>query len=166
MMQKVDITGVMLDEKSKVPIVVLKNLIDDRKIAIALGIMEASAIASAIQNIKFDRPMTHDLFKNFISMLNIAVSKVEVTDIRDGAYYSKIYFISKDRIFYMDARPSDAVVLALKFDAPIFVDEKVFEKYNYSFSNYKIFNLDKTNEKKLSQYLMTLPEGAFGRYKI
>jgi uncharacterized protein len=166
MMHKVNIAGVMLDQASKTPIVVLKNLDDDKSIPIWLGITEASAIASAIQNIKFDRPMTHDLFKNFISLLNVAVSKVELTDIKNKTCYSKIYFNSKEQIFQMDARPSDAIALALRFNAPIFVDEKIFEK-SKPILNTKTSNINGAlNEEKLSKYLKNLPEQAFGKYKI
>jgi bifunctional DNase/RNase len=72
--------------------------------------------------------MTHDLFKNFTEMLDISVAKVEVCDLRENTFYARIYFVSEKNNFDMDARPSDAIALALRYDAPIFVEDSVMQK--------------------------------------
>ena len=128
MLRKVSIAGMTMDPASNTPIIILKSEEDDQAIPIWIGLLEATSIASALQNIQFDRPMTHDLFKNFIKNMNIEVSKIEVCDLKDNTYYAKIYFTSEDKSFSMDSRPSDAIAIALRFKAPIYVDDKIIEK--------------------------------------
>ena len=109
--------------------------------------------------------MTHDLFKNFSEILDITVVKVEVCDLKDSTFYARIYFQSKDSHFDMDARPSDAIALALRFDAPIFVDEIVMEKSKMNKEDVEI--LDESEEgKKWADYLENLSPDDFGKYKI
>ena len=128
MLHKVSIAGMTMDPASNTPIIILKSEEDDRAIPIWIGLLEATAIASAIQNIKFDRPMTHDLFKNFVVSLDMSVSKIEVCDLKDNTFFAKIYFTSDLKKFSMDARPSDAIAIALGAEVPIFVEEDVLHR--------------------------------------
>ncbi|MBW1642490.1 MAG: bifunctional nuclease family protein [Deltaproteobacteria bacterium] len=165
MLHKVSIAGLTIDKASNTPIVILKTEEDDRAIPIWIGLLEATSIASALQNVKFDRPMTHDLFKNFTDTINTSVSKVEVCDLKDNTFYAKIYFTSEEKSFSMDARPSDAIALALRYEAPIFVDEKVIEKSKIVDDIAEIH--DKSEEgKKLAEYLANLSPEDFGKYKV
>ena len=113
MLHKATIAGLAIDPTSNTPIIILKTEEQDRTIPIWIGLLEATSIASALQNMEFERPMTHDLFKNFSEYLEIAVTKVEVCDLRDNTFYALIHFLSKDKAFTMDARPSDAIALAV-----------------------------------------------------
>ena len=163
MLHKVTIAGLTMDPASNTPIVILKSEDDDQAIPIWIGLLEATSIASALQNIKFDRPMTHDLFKNFSEMLNIKVSKVEVCDLRNNTFYARIHFISGDDTFDMDARPSDAIAIALRFKAPIFVDDKVVEK-SKTIERPEAEIVDKSEEgKKWADYLESLNPEDFGK---
>jgi len=165
MLHKVSIAGLTIDTASNTPIIILKTEEDDRAIPIWIGLLEATSIASALQNIKFDRPMTHDLFKNFTDTINTSVSKVEVCDLKDNTFYAKIYFTSEEKSFSIDARPSDAIALALRYEAPIFVDEKVIEKSKIGDDIAEIH--DKSEEgKKLAEYLANLSPEDFGKYKV
>ncbi|MBW1845778.1 MAG: bifunctional nuclease family protein [Deltaproteobacteria bacterium] len=165
MLHKVSIAGLTIDKASNTPIIILKTEEDDRAIPIWIGLLEATSIASALQNVKFDRPMTHDLFKNFTDTINTSVSKVEVCDLKDNTFYAKIYFTSEEKSFSMDARPSDAIALALRYEAPIFVDEKVIEKSKIVDDIAEIH--DKSEEgKKLAEYLANLSPEDFGKYKV
>ena len=128
MLHEVSIAGLTMDPTSNTPIIILKLIKGDQAIPIWIGLLEATSIASALQNIQFDRPMTHDLFKNFLDNIEIGVSRIEVCDLKDNTFYAKIYFDSKERSFSMDARPSDAIAIALRFKAPIYLDDKVIEK--------------------------------------
>ena len=119
MLHEVNIAGMTMDPTSNTPIIILKLVNGEQAIPIWIGLLEATSIASALRNIKFDRPMTHDLFKNFVEGLNIDVAKVEVCDLKDNTFYAKIYFMSEAKNFSMDARPSDAIAIALRFQAPI-----------------------------------------------
>jgi bifunctional DNase/RNase len=165
MLHKVSIAGLTIDTASNTPIIILKTEEDDRAIPIWIGLLEATSIASALQNIKFDRPMTHDLFKNFTDTINTSITKVEVCDLKDNTFYAKIYFTSEDKSFSIDARPSDAIALALRYEAPIFVDEKVIEKSKIGDDIAEIH--DKSEEgKKLAEYLSNLSPEDFGKYKV
>ncbi|MCP4747859.1 MAG: bifunctional nuclease family protein [Desulfobacteraceae bacterium] len=165
MLLKATIAGLAIDPASNTPIIVLKTDEQDQTIPIWIGLLEATSIASALQNIEFERPMTHDLFKNFSDHLNIGVSRVEVCDLRDNTFYALIYFDTDNQTFTMDARPSDAIAIALRFKAPIFVDDKVIEKSKTGHG--KAEALDKSEEgKKWTEYLEKLSPEDFGKYKI
>ncbi len=165
MLHKVTIAGLIMDPASNTPIILLKIVDDDRTIPIWIGLLEATSIASAIQNIEFDRPMTHDLFKNFTDVLNINVSKVEVNDLKDNTYYATIHFASQEKAFTMDSRPSDAIAIAVRLHAPIFVDDKVIQKSKTGEEISEV--LDKSEEgKKWAEYLEKLNPEDFGKYKI
>jgi uncharacterized protein len=165
MLHEVNIASMAIDPTSNTPILILKSVKGDQAVPIWIGLLEATSIASALRDIKFDRPMTHDLFKNFIDSLDMVVSKVEVCDLKDNTFYAKIYFVSQERSFDMDARPSDAIAIALRFHAPIYVHDKIFEKSQMTESDYEMIN--KTEEgKKWAEYLENLSPEDFGKYKI
>jgi len=165
MLHKVTIAGLVMDPASNTPIIILKIVEDDRTIPIWIGLLEATSIASAIQNIEFDRPMTHDLFKNFTDILNINVSKIEVNDLKDNTYYATIHFASQEKTFTMDSRPSDAIAIAVRLHAPIYVDDRVIQKSKVGEGISEA--LDKSEEgKKWAEYLEKLNPEDFGKYKI
>jgi bifunctional DNase/RNase len=165
MLHKASIAGLAMDPASNTPIVLLKTGENEEVIPIWIGLLEATSIASALKKIKFDRPMTHDLFKNFAGMMDISVSKIEVCDIRDNTYYAQIYFTGEAGEMTMDARPSDAIALALRFDAPIFVDEKVIQKSQRVETDGEA--ADESEEgQKWAEYLKNLSPEDFGKYKV
>lgn len=165
MLHEVNIASMAIDPTSNTPIIILKSVKGDQAVPIWIGLLEATSIASALRDIKFDRPMTHDLFKNFIDNLEMVVSKVEVCDLKDNTFYARIYFVSKDKSFDMDARPSDAIAIALRFGAPIYVDDKIFDKSQMVEGDYEILN--KTEDgKKWAEYLENLNPEDFGKYKV
>ena len=165
MLHKVNIAGMTIDPTSNTPIIILKSEETEQAIPIWIGLLEATSIASALQNIQFERPMTHDLFKNFTELLNIFVERVEVCDLKDNTFFARIYFTSKEKNFSMDARPSDAIAIALRFKAPIFVDESVIEKSKASDKDAEV--LDESEEgKKWAEYLEKLNPEDFGKYKV
>jgi len=165
MLHEVTIASMAIDPTSNTPIIILKSVKGDQAVPIWIGLLEATSIASALRNIKFDRPMTHDLFKNFIDNLEMVVSKVEVCDLKDNTFYARIYFVSEEKSFNMDARPSDAIAIALRFGAPIYVDEKIFEKSQMVEGDYEILNKSEEG-KKWAEYLENLNPEDFGKYKI
>jgi len=165
MLLKVSIAGLTIDPASNTPIVILKSDEDDKAIPIWIGLLEATSIASTLQNIKFERPMTHDLFKNFTDLLDIKMEKVEVCDLKNNTFYARIHFIYEKGNFIMDARPSDAIALALRYKAPIYVDDTVIEKSKMSDDHTEI--IDNSEEgKKWAEYLEKLSPEDFGRYKV
>lgn len=165
MLHKASIAGLTIDPASNTPIIILKTEDEKSAIPIWIGLLEATSIASALQNIEFERPMTHDLFKNFTEQMNIAVTKVEVCDLRDNTFFALIHFDGDNASFTMDARPSDAIAIALRFKAPIYVDDKVITKSRQTDGDVEI--LDTSEEgKKWAEYLEKLSPEDFGKYKV
>ncbi|MBW2482725.1 MAG: bifunctional nuclease family protein [Deltaproteobacteria bacterium] len=165
MLHKVSIAGLTMDPASNTPIIILKSDDDEQAVPIWIGLLEATSIASALQNIKYDRPMTHDLLKNFADTLEISIVKVEVCDLKDNTFYARIYFVSKDQSFDIDARPSDAIALALRFKAPIYVEDSVMQKSKLSDADAEVADTSEDG-KKWADYLANLSPDDFGKYKV
>jgi hypothetical protein len=165
MLRKVNIAGLTMDPTSNTPIIILKTEDDEQAVPIWIGLLEATSIASALQNIKYERPMTHDLFKNFSERLEISISKIEVCDLKDNTFFARIYFVSKEGGFDMDARPSDAIALALRFQAPIFVDDSVIQHSKLRDGDVEIADTSEEG-KKWAEYLEKLSTDDFGKYKV
>ena len=165
MLHKVSIAGLTMDPASNTPIIILKSEEGEQAVPIWIGLLEATSIASALQNIKYDRPMTHDLLKNFADNLQISIVKVEVCDLKDNTFYARIYFVSKDQSFDIDARPSDAIALALRFKAPIYVEDSVMQKSKISDGEAEVVDTSEEG-KKWADYLANLSSDDFGKYKV
>ena len=164
MLQRMRIAGLTLDPDSNTPIVILKSIEDDRTLNIWIGLMEATSIAAALQNISFERPMTHDLFKNFLDLHHFQIAMVEVCDLQDNTFYSRIHFSQGEKRFSMDARPSDAIAMALRFQSPICVDDSVLEKVKSGTEGEAADKID--DGEKWAEYLKKLSADDFGKYKI
>lgn len=119
--------GLTLDPVTKTPIVILKDTDNKLNLPIWIGLMEATAMATELEGIKMARPMTHDLLRTMVDTLGGVVESVEVTDLKDSTYYAVIYLEVGGRKVSVDARPSDAISLALRAKSPIFVAKKVLE---------------------------------------
>jgi bifunctional DNase/RNase len=123
---EVKIRGLMMDPSSGTPIIILKDVNSETMLPIWVGAYEANAIALEIEKISPQRPMTHDLLRNVILEMGASVERVVVTELRDNTFFATINM--KDRggePVMIDARPSDAIALALRVDCPIFVNEDV-----------------------------------------
>jgi bifunctional DNase/RNase len=130
--------GAMLDMKvsqltvdpfTNMPIIILKDEAGHEALPIWIGLIEASAIATELEKIALDRPMTHDLMKNIIGETGLRVDRVEVHDVRDNTFYATIFLVGpKKRVVAVDSRPSDAIALALRTGARICVAKKVIER--------------------------------------
>jgi len=165
MLHKVTIAGLTMDPASNTPIIILKSEEDEHAIPIWIGLLEATSIASALQDIDFDRPMTHDLFKNVTDEFQARVTRIEVCDLKENTFYARIYFESEDRKFDIDARPSDAIAIALRFGAPIYVDDKVVQSAGSNEGRPEVFD-DSEEGQKWAEYLKNLSPEDFGKYKV
>lgn len=121
------VQGLFFDSETNQSIVVLKEEGTGRTLPIWVGLFEANAITMGIEHTWTPRPMTHDLMKNIIEKLNGVVRKITVNDLRANTFYAIITVEVGGRIVEIDSRPSDAIALALRVKAPIFVEEKVLE---------------------------------------
>lgn len=157
-MLQMKVSGIALDPFTNTPIVILKDSTNEKTLPIWIGFMEASSIAMELEKTPRVRPITHDLVKNLIEKLGFMVSKIEVTDLKDDTFYATMHLKKEDEEYILDARPSDAIAIALRCDSPIFVNEEVIEKS-------KSIEIDEDKEK-LDKLLEDMPEGDFGKYKM
>ena len=116
------------DPTTKSPIVILKEVDGSKILPIWIGFLEAQAIASEMEGIKFPRPMTHDLLKNIFDMIGVEIKKIEISALKNNTFYALIHIIYKEKDMEVDARPSDALALSLRVGAPIYVAEEVIKK--------------------------------------
>jgi len=124
---EVNLVGLIMDQVSKSPVMMLKALDQKKIIPIWIGINEANAIAMELENICSPRPMTHDLLKNIMCDLEAILAKVIITDIVENTYYAELHIERDGKEKIIDCRPSDAVALALKNRAKIYVSRQVLE---------------------------------------
>ena len=125
---EVRVQTVALDDRSQSPVVILEEREGSRRLPIWIGAAEASSIVNELHKVESLRPNTHDLAKRLIDGLEGNVVRVVVTDLAGGIYYARIVLVREGGNVEIDARPSDAIAIALRFEAPLFVDEGLFQK--------------------------------------
>jgi hypothetical protein len=162
------IKGLMVDPATNAPIVILRDKEGQRVLPIWVGLFEANAIALQIENLSTPRPMTHDLLRNVIHGLDATVQKIVVSDLQHDTFYAIIYLTARGGTIAIDARPSDAIALALRTRAPIFVEDAVIEQANSTdFSHPKtVDGLTDTDADRLQKWLETLDPDDLGKYKM
>ena len=160
------VSGLTMDPITNTPIVILKDLEEKKAIPIWIGIFEASAIATEIEKITFSRPMTHDLLNEILKVLKAEVLRVEIHDLRNNTFFANIQLLTDGNVIVIDARPSDAIAIALRAGAPIFVDTKVIEKSRNVDFGTKMTDLDRLKKEKLAEFLENLSPEDFGKYKM
>jgi bifunctional DNase/RNase len=155
------IKGLMVDPITNMPIIILRDEEGQRVLPIWVGIFEANAIALQIENIATPRPMTHDLLRNVIQDLNASVQKIVVCDLKENTFYALIYVDANGETVAIDSRPSDAIALALRTSAPIFVEESVID-------NAKTidFGTERADSERLQKWLESLDPEELGKYKM
>lgn len=136
MLVEVKIGALIMDPNTNTPIVVLKGIDSDTILPIWVGAYEANAIALEIEKVVPPRPLTHDLLRNFIVEAGLRATRVTITDLRDNTFYALIELVDeKNRRLALDARPSDAIALALRLDCAIFVEQNVLDISSSSTKN-------------------------------
>jgi bifunctional DNase/RNase len=160
---EMSIKGLMVDPITNMPIVILRDKDGQRVLPIWVGIFEANAIALQIENIATPRPMTHDLLRNVIHDLKAEVKKIVVCDLQENTFYVLIYLAidGHGELVAIDARPSDAIALALRTRAPIFVEETVIDH-----AKTVDFTTEKADADRLHKWLESLDPDDLGKYKM
>ncbi|WP_179953171.1 bifunctional nuclease family protein [Desulfobotulus mexicanus] len=126
-MFRVEIVSLSLDPSIRQPVLILKKYDSDQAVPLVIGHLEAAGIAAAIRKENLESPMTHDLFASFIRETGYRMIRAEVTSLKEGRFSAKIFLGSDESdAFSMDSRPSDAISLALRFEAPIFMAARLF----------------------------------------
>jgi len=155
------IRGLMMDPVTNMPIVILKDVQGKSVLPIWVGVYEANAIALEIEKVSTPRPMTHDLIKNLLLGLRSGVRKILVSELKEDTFYAVIFLENNGEVITIDARPSDALAVALRLDCPIFVDEDVLKSSKIS----NAIN-DKANSEELRRWLENLSDEDLGQYKM
>jgi bifunctional DNase/RNase len=159
---EVRIRGLMMDPATNMPIVVLKDVASETVMPIWVGIFEANAIAIEIEKVALPRPMTHDLARNVISHLNARLERVVITEIKDDTFHAVLWLRQAGEPVMIDARPSDAIALALRADCPIFVAEQVMQSAKLNTSGPS----EGPTAEQLRGWLEGLNDEDLGRYKM
>jgi uncharacterized protein len=161
MLIEMTIKGLMVDPTTNMPIVILRDKDGERVLPIWVGIFEANAIAMQIENVETPRPMTHDLLRNVIADLKATVQRIVVSSLQENTFYALIYLATGGETVAIDARPSDALALALRTRAPIFVEESVIDH-----AKTVDFSADRHDADRLHQWLESLDPEDLGKYKM
>jgi bifunctional DNase/RNase len=155
------IKGLMIDPITNMPIIILRDQDGQRVLPIWVGVFEANAIALQIENVQTPRPMTHDLLKNVIDDLRAHVERIVVCELKENTFYARIHMSVDGRALEVDARPSDAIALALRTRSPIFVEESVIQSARSVESSKENMDLG-----RLQKWLEGLSEDELGKYKM
>lgn len=155
------IKGLLFDPITHTPIVILRDREGQRVLPIWIGGPEANAIMLQIENVTTPRPMTHDLLRNVIQDLKAEIRKIVVTDLKENTFYALIHLEAQGEAIAIDARPSDAIALALRARVPIFVEDRVIDHLETT-----DFAAGKGDEERLQKWLESLDPDDMGKYKM
>ena len=156
------IRGLMMDPATSMPIVVLKDVASETVMPIWVGIFEANAIAIEIEKVAVPRPMTHDLTRNLIDHFNARLERVVISELRDDTFFAVLWLRRGEEAMVVDARPSDAIALALRADCPIYVAEQVLQTAKLNTSGPP----EGPTAEQLRGWLEGLNDEDLGRYKM
>ena len=161
MLIEMTIKGLMVDPITNMPIIILRDKAEQRVLPIWVGMFEANAIALQIENVTTPRPMTHDLLRNVIHDLKADIQKIVVSDLKDNTFYALIYLSVNGEAMAIDARPSDAIALALRTRAPILVEETVIEN-----AKTVDFGSERLDNDKVQKWLEGLDPTELPKYQM
>ena len=158
---EVRIRGLMMDPATNMPIVVLKDVASDAVLPIWVGIFEANAIALELEKTATPRPMTHDLMRNMARGLNAVVQKVVVSELKDDTFLAVIWLEQDGEMVAIDARPSDAIALALRWDCPVYASRVVMDN-----AKQVAEGPQNASGEEMRRWLENLNDDDMGRYKM
>ena len=158
---QVEIKGLMLDPSSNVPIVILRDLRSQLFLPIWIGVFEANAIALRLEGVEPPRPMTHDLLRSLLEQLGGKVEKIVISDLKESTFFAMIHLRNHQGALAVDARPSDAIALALRTEAPIYVLRSVLDK-----AQAVDLASDATDEEKLKKWLEEISPDELGKWTM
>jgi len=158
---RVEIKGLMLDPSSNIPIVILRDTESQMFLPIWIGVFEANAIALRIEGVEPPRPMTHDLLRSLLEQLGGSVEKIVISDLRESTFFAVIHVRHRESSVPIDARPSDAIALALRTDAPIYVLRSVLDK-----AHAVDLATEASDEDKLKKWLEEISPDDLGKWTM
>ena len=164
MFLEMKVSGLALDPMSNMPIIILRDEDDKRSLPIWVGIFEANAIALELEKIATPRPMTHDLIKNILETIDARVLKVMVTDLKENTFFAVLHLQVGETEYTVDSRPSDAIALALRVAAPIYVDEDVVRKAKSIEVTKEGETVKADDPERLREWLENIKPEDFGKF--
>ncbi len=157
---RMHVRGLMLDPSTNSPIVVLRHEESDLFLPIWIGVFEASAIQLTLEGVTPERPLTHDLLISTLNKLGFELTRVVVCDLKENTFFAQLHVEQEDRQFLIDSRPSDALALALRTEAPVFVEQDVLDAAHAA-------DLTKSAEEdKLKKWFEELSPEDLGKYTM
>jgi hypothetical protein len=150
-MLPVDIVNIFLTTKGDEFVILLRSAGDRRTLPISIGQLEAQSIFIKLYHYSFPRPLTHDLFKSVLERFGCKVVKVVISDIVDNTFFARLFIEKDGEVAETDSRPSDAIALAVRFSAPIFVEETIMEKSGIMFPEELVGQTAQTQESTVTQ---------------
>lgn len=153
---QVYVSGIAVDREREHPVVLLKTRENNGVLPIWIGPAEATAIYTVLAGKTFERPMTHDLMRIIVDVLGASVGKIEITGIQNDTYFARIVLNMNEEVFYIDARPSDSIALALRAGAPIFIEEALFDRFKRN------LHVGEDGDDDIKKRLKEMDPGDFG----
>ncbi len=171
MLVEVEIVGLTVDPSTQSPVIFLKDKNGPDTVPIWIGLVEASAIAMEMEEVAPPRPMTHDLIRNILSGTNTSLSRIAITELKENTYYGVLYLSTEGREYEVDSRPSDAIAVALRMKAPIFIDSSVIEQSRIKESaedgsDGQALAFTPENKERWGELLEKLRPEDIGKYKM
>lgn len=161
MLIRMDVKALIVDPVANMPVVILRDADDRSFLPIWVGVFEANAIALQLEGVKTPRPLTHDLLKATISLLDAVVDRVVITRLHENTFYAEIHLVAGGRLVVVDSRPSDAIALALRTTSPVFVEEEVLEK-----SRAQDASEEAQSHERLRKWFEEADPESLGKYKM
>ena len=155
------VKGLMIDPGSKTPIVILRDADGDKVLPIWIGSFEANAIAMHLEEVTAPRPMTHDLLAGLVHDLGGSLDRILICDLRENTFFAQLSIRRNEELVEVDARPSDAIALALRLDAPIYVTQAVLTKAQMPESQEAV-----PDDKQIREWLEQADQEDFGKYEM
>lgn len=155
------VKALIVDPIANMPVVILRDEAEKNLLPIWVGIFEANAIALQMEGVTTPRPMTHDLLKCVIEKVDGGVVRIVINALEENTFYAQIHLRVADRELLVDSRPSDAIALALRMNAPVFVEEEVLEK-----SRHTDDTPDGQNSARLRKWLEEVDPDSLGKYRM
>jgi bifunctional DNase/RNase len=158
---EMSIKGLMVDPITNMPIIVLREVEGQRVLPIWVGVFEANAIALQVENVQTPRPMTHDLLRSVITEMGGQLDRIVVCELKENTFYALLHVQSPRGLLTIDARPSDAIALALRFGSRIFVEDGVIQN-----ARSVEMSRDNVDIGRLQKWLESLSDDDLGKYKM
>ncbi len=156
-----DVKALIIDPIANMPVVVLRDAEEKNFLPIWVGVFEANAIALQMEGVKTPRPMTHDLLANLLLTIDARVTRVVITGLKENTFYAQIHLELDGKTFEIDSRPSDAIAIALRTEAPVFVEESVIER-----SRANEDSTEAQNGERLRKWLEDADPDTLSTYKM